>query len=150
MNRLSIRPAVASEQKTLEALQWRAALSNPGDREAMLANPDAIELPIEQLVAGQVFVLEQDGEIAGFSVILPREDGQIELDGLFVEPKFWRRGLGRMMVDHCAAVSRVLGSSTLHVIGNLHSKEFYVACGFKAYGVAKTRFGEGLLLVKSL
>ena len=56
MNGVLIRPAVLSEQKTLEALQLRASLSNPGDRDALLANPDAIELPLEHIALGRVFV----------------------------------------------------------------------------------------------
>jgi hypothetical protein len=89
MNNFHIRPAVVSEKKALEALQLRAALNNPAD----LANPDAIDLPIDQIEAGRVFVLEKNGAIVGFSAVLPREDGDAELDGLFVDPAFWRQGL---------------------------------------------------------
>jgi hypothetical protein len=39
-----IRPAVVTEQKLLEVLQLRASLTNAGDREALLAHPDAIRL----------------------------------------------------------------------------------------------------------
>jgi GNAT superfamily N-acetyltransferase len=113
MNGGHIRPAVVSEKKDLEALQLRAALNNPGDREAMLANPDAIELPIDQIEAGRVFVLEKDRSIIGFSAILPRDDGGTELDGLFVDSAFWRHGFGRLLVDYCAEVSRAQGSSAL-------------------------------------
>ena len=101
---LVIRSAVASEQKALEALQRRASLENPGDRDALLANPDAIELPIEQIVAGHILVAEQDCGLVGFAVVLPREDGAAELDGLFVDPSSWRRGIGRLLVDRCAEV----------------------------------------------
>jgi hypothetical protein len=63
-----IRLALASEPRALEALQMRASLANPGDRE---------------------------GVVQGFAAILPREDGDVELDALFVEPNTWRRGCGR-------------------------------------------------------
>lgn len=150
MNDLHIRPAIVSEQKILEELQMRAALSNPADREAMLAHPDAIELPLDQIEAGRVFVLERNGVIVGFSAILPRDDGGTELDGLFVEPVFWRNGFGRLLVEHCVQVSRGQGVSALHVVGNPHAEKFYLACGFKSVGLAKTRFGEGLLLKRLL
>ena len=42
----TIRLAAGGERNDLEALQWRASLANEGDREAMLANPDASR-PIE-------------------------------------------------------------------------------------------------------
>jgi hypothetical protein len=61
-----IRAAVTAEQHCLEAVQLRASLTNDGDLEALLANPDAIRIPF---------------------------DGQTELDALFVEPQIRRRAL---------------------------------------------------------
>jgi hypothetical protein len=80
MEKFLIRPAVVSEQKELEYLQRRASLTNAGDRDALLAHPDAIELPLEQIATGAVFVAEQNGAIAGFATVLPRDDGGAELD----------------------------------------------------------------------
>ena len=73
MQDLLIRRAVASEQKELESLQLRASLTNAGDRDALLANPDAIELPLAQITAGAVFVAEWNGSIVGFAAVEPRE-----------------------------------------------------------------------------
>jgi N-acetylglutamate synthase-like GNAT family acetyltransferase len=145
-----IRPALLSERKALEALQWRASLNNAGDREALLAHPDAIHLPLEQIAAGGVFVAERDGVMAGFSALLPRADGQTELDGLFVEPGMWRGGIGRSLVEHSASVARLRGSSALHVVGNPHAEAFYTACGFQMMGTIEMAFGPGLLLRKLL
>jgi GNAT superfamily N-acetyltransferase len=150
MSEVSIRPAVLSEQWILEELQRRASLNNPGDREAILAHPDAIELPPEQIEAGGVFVLEKGAEIAGFAVILPRNDGWTELDGLFVDPRFQRHGFGRSLVEHCAGVALRHGSPVMHVIGNHHAEPFYVKCGFRTTGVAKTRFGDALQMERKL
>src|ERR1700730_2336772 len=104
-NTALIRSAMVSEQKTLEALQRRASLNNAGDRDALLANPDAIDLPLEQITANRVFIAERDGAILGFSAVLPREDGETELDALFVEPRLWRSGVGRLLVEHCDVVA---------------------------------------------
>ena len=145
-----IRPATPAERKTLEALQWRASLGNEGDRDALLRHPDAIDLPPEQIAAGGVFVLEQDGAIVGFSAILPRDDGDTELDALFVEPSIQRRGIGRRLIAHSAEVARAQGSKALHVVGNSHAKQFYLACGFDIVGSFETRFGLGLLLRMTL
>jgi GNAT superfamily N-acetyltransferase len=147
---VNIRPAIPAERKALEALQWRASLGNEGDRDALLRHPDAIDLPTEQIVAGGVFVLEQDGAIVGFSAILPREDGDTELDALFVEPQIQRRGIGRKLLEHCAAAARLAGSRGLHVIGNEHAKAFYLSCGFEILGPFETRFGAALLMRKAL
>jgi GNAT superfamily N-acetyltransferase len=147
---VTIRPANPTERKQLEALQWRASLGNEGDRDALLRHPDAIDLPAEQIAAGGVFVLVQDGAIVGFSAILRRADGDTELDALFVEPDIQRRGIGRRLIEHCAEVARATGSRALHVIGNAHAKEFYLSCGFEILGPFETRFGSGLLMRKGL
>jgi GNAT superfamily N-acetyltransferase len=149
-DRVRIRLALASERHTLEALQMRASLQNPGDREALLAHPDAIDLPLEQIRAGQVFVLETLGSIKGFAAILLREDGSAELDALFVEPDSWRQGFGRALIDYCATAARRRGAALLHVIGNPHAEGFYRACGFDGIGTATTRFGVGLLMRRGL
>lgn len=150
LNEVIVRPAVASEQKQLEALQWRASLNNPGDRDALLAHPDAIELPIEQIREGGVFVAEIAGSTMGFAAILPRENGDFDLDALFVEPGSWRQGIGRALVEHCAAAAREMGAESLHVLGNPHAEGFYNACGFNTLGTTETRFGAGLLMKRAL
>jgi GNAT superfamily N-acetyltransferase len=113
-------------------------------------HPDAVDIPLQQIAAGQVFVLERGASIVGFSAILPREDGDTELDALFVEPGIQRQGIGRLLVEHCAKVARLAGSTTLHVVGNPHAEKFYLACGFILVGTFETRFGPGLLLRKQL
>jgi GNAT superfamily N-acetyltransferase len=141
-----IRPAIPDDRQALEALQLRASMGNAGDREALLLHPDAIDLPVEQIIAGGVFVLEQDGAVVGFSAILSREDGDTELDALFVDPGIQRQGIGKRLVQHCAEIARSKGSTTLHVIGNRHAEQFYLACGFHVIGSFDTRFGPGLLM----
>jgi GNAT superfamily N-acetyltransferase len=145
-----VRPALVSEQQGLMALQRRASLSNAGDRAAILANPDAIAVPIEQIAAGQVLVAEIAGSIEGFATVLPREGGGSELDALFVEPRRWRQGVGRKLIEHCIDLARRQGSTVLHVIGNPHAEGFYSACGFELLGTTQTRFGIGLLLRRAI
>jgi hypothetical protein len=67
---IMIRSALHAERSSLEALQWRASLANRGDREALLANPDAIAMPVEQITDGHVFVAERDGVIVGFAEVV--------------------------------------------------------------------------------
>lgn len=147
---VQIRSALPSERLALEELQRRASLNNPGDRDVLLAHPDAIDLPLEQITAGHVFVLEAAGAIKGFAAILPREDGNAELDALFVEPDTWRQGFGRALVDHCATTARSRGAAALYVVGNPHAEGFYNACGFERVGAVTTRFGVGLSMRRAL
>ena len=147
---LIIRTAETDEQKALEALQWRASLNNAGDRDALLANPDAIALPLDQIAAGRVFIAELDGVIAGFAAALLRADGQTELDGLFVEPTMLQCGVGRSLVEHCGEFARAQGAAALHVVGNPHAINFYFACGFEVVGEHQTRFGVAISMLKKL
>jgi N-acetylglutamate synthase-like GNAT family acetyltransferase len=147
---ISIRRAMPSEREALEALQRRASLANVGDRDAILAHPDAIEIPLCQLELGQVYVAERGNAIVGFAAILTRDDGDTELDALFVEPTMWRQGIGHRLVERCESAARALGSKALCVIGNPHARDFYDASGFRKAGVQATRFGEGILYRRAL
>jgi GNAT superfamily N-acetyltransferase len=143
-----IRLTLPFEKLELERLQTRASLANEGDRDALLAHPDAIQVPAEQIAGGRVFVSEWEGAIVGFAAIEPREDGQSELDGLLVEPRMQRRGIAQCLVEHCADVVRKGGATAIHVVGNPHATGFYSACGFEVIGTTKTRFGQGILMRK--
>jgi GNAT superfamily N-acetyltransferase len=150
MNGLSIRMALPSEKLELERLQTRASLANEGDRDALLAHPDAIEVPVEQIAGGRVFASEWEGTIVGFAAIEPREDGNSELDAMFVEPRMQRRGIGRALVEHCAEAAQKQGSRYLHVVGNPHAENFYLVSGFELIGTTETRFGPGLLMRRAV
>ena len=146
----SIRLARRDEQTMLESLQRRASLANVGDRDAILENPDAIALPLEQITSDCVFVAERDGVVAGFAAVVPRPDGGAELDALFVEPHLWKHGIGRRLVNHVTDVARLRAARFLHVIGNPHAEGFYLSCGFRVTGMIETRFGAGLDMRRSL
>ena len=147
---VAVRSAHIEERASLEALQWRASLANRGDRDALLANPDAIVLPAPYIADGHVFVAEEGSRIVGFATVLPRPDGNAELDALFVDPDLWKRGVGRLLVDHCAGVARRRASRILHVVGNPHAEGFYASCGFRITGTVETRFGPGLAMRRDL
>jgi ribosomal protein S18 acetylase RimI-like enzyme len=127
----------------LEDLQRRASLALDEYREALLAHPDAIALPAEQIERGEVLVAEIDGRIAGFAVVLD-QDGRAELDGLFVEPQRWRQGIGSALVEEAVHDARSRGLSLMTVVANPGAKEFYERSGFTVEGSAETRFGPAI------
>ena len=135
---VTIRLARLDELEVLEALQRRASLANEADRPHLEAHPDAIHLPPAQVANGQVSVAELDGRVAGFSAVVGGE-----LDGLFVEPELWRRGIGRALADKATLEARSRGLA-LSVIANPAARGFYERCGFSIEGEEKTRFGPGL------
>jgi len=107
------------------------------------AHPDAIALPAEQIERGEVLVAEFDDRLAGFAVILENH-GNAELDGLFVEPDLWRRGVGSALVEAAVGEARRKGLSLLTVVANPAAEAFYASCGFVVEGVTDTRFGPAL------
>ena len=135
---LSIRLAKPDEREELEELQRRASLALPDYREQLLSHPDAIHLPPAQVANGQVLVAELDGRVAGFAAVVGGE-----LDGLFVEPDLWRRGIGAALVDAATRQARRKGLA-LTVIANPNARDFYESCGFSLEGETQTRFGPAL------
>lgn len=146
MTEIQIRAARPADRDALIALMRRASLANPGDREALLAHPDAVDVPVEQLRADATCIAELGGVAGGFAVVLPRPDGEAELDGLFVDPHLWRSGVGRMLVAQACELARGMGSDYLNVVANPHALGFYRAVGFLDIGAAETRFGPALLM----
>jgi GNAT superfamily N-acetyltransferase len=150
-----IRLAVPSERAELEALQWRASLANPGDRGVLLAHPDAIELPMEQITAGDVFVAQLRDAVIGFAALRVHADQEqadqdIELDAMFVEPGMQRTGIGQLLLEHCIEAARRRECCALKVVATPHAMYFYRACGFSPAGTCETRFGPALSMRRAL
>lgn len=146
---LTLRAALPTEIAALEALQWRSSTASGTYRQSLRANPAAVRLPAEQLEAGQVRVAERGGQVVGFSVVLPRPDGETELDGLFVEPVHFRSGVGSALVEEAARKARALGAAWLHVVANPEALAFYRALGFEDIGSCTTQFGPARLMRRS-
>lgn len=139
---MDLRLARPDEHEQLEELQRRASLELPEYRDQLLLNPEAIYLPEGQIANGQVIVAELDRKVAGFAAVVGGE-----LDGLFVEPDLWGRGIGRALVDAATHEARKRGLA-LKVIANPRARRFYEHCGFSVEGEVETRFGRALRMTK--
>jgi GNAT superfamily N-acetyltransferase len=139
----AIRDARPEEAPALAALQRRSADVWEEYRAQLAANPDAIEPPHRAIADGRVRVAaDASGRLLGFSVVLPIRDGRCELDDLFVEPEWMRRGVGRLLVADLTARAAAAGASHVDVIANPNALAFYERLGFETTGQASTRFGE--------
>ena len=137
-----LRLAEPEEHDELEELQRRASLELDEYREQLLANPDAIHVPPAQIANGQVIVADMEGVIVGFASVVGGE-----LDGLFVDPDLWGRGIGRALVDAATHEARNRGLA-LMVIASPSARGFYEKCGFAVEGDAQTRFGPALRMTR--
>jgi GNAT superfamily N-acetyltransferase len=147
---LVFRFAKPRERQLLEDLQRRASLVYPAYREALLANPGVIHLPLAQLEDRRVRVAEQGGQAAGFIVVLPRDAQTCELDGLFVEPGHWKRGIGRALMLDAFALACAQGARTMEVLANPYAEGFYEKLDFVCIGTMQTQFGIGSKMRRNL
>ena len=65
----------------------------------------------------------------------------VELEDLFVDPAYRRRGIAAALVSRIAGILRARGAERLEVTANPHALGFYRVVGFIECGVAKTDFG---------
>ena len=86
---------------------------------------------------------EPDGLPHGWGYI----DLILELEDLFVDPGWRRRGIAAALVTRVARALRVRGVQRLEVTANPHALGFYRAAGFIDCGVAETNFGAAPRLV---
>ena len=137
-----IRDARPDEAFALEALQRRASDVWEEYRAQLAAHPDAIAPPHRAIAEGRVRVaLDAAGRRLGFSTVLPIHDRRCELDDLFVEPEWMRRGVGRVLVDDLATRAHTAGAGYVDVIANPNALGFYTRLGFHVSHETSTRFG---------
>ena len=156
MTDLDIRLARADDRQDLIELLWRASLAWDVVRQDLLDNPEVIDVDPEMIARNQVFVAEWNGRIVGFATIIPREtnDGEgeghdAELEGIFVEPSDWRKGIGIALLRQIEREAQAWGANRLHVVASPNVEGFYVAAGFTQAGEQQMPFGpNGVVMVK--
>jgi len=89
----------------------RASLSNVGDRDALLAHPEALVLEEDGIAEGLTRVATNGDDIVGFATAV-LVDGVLELQDLFVDPDWMRQGIGRHLVQDAAAIAEQRGFGT--------------------------------------
>jgi GNAT superfamily N-acetyltransferase len=118
----------------------RASLSNASDRDNLLAHPEYLILQPQGLSEGRTYVAEEDGSVVGFAT-WALAGGVTELEDLFVDPGWRRRGIATALVSRIVDVLRAQDVRYLEVTANPHAAGFYSAVGFTDCGTAETEFG---------
>ena len=135
-----IRLGIPADLPAAAGVYRRASLSNAGDRDNLLAHPEHLILGPEGLAEGRTYVAEEDGSVVGFAT-WAEAGGTVELEDLFVDPGWRRRGIATALVSRIVDVLRARGVQCLEVTANPHAQEFYNAAGFIDSGTASTDFG---------
>lgn len=149
--KLDIRLAHPDDRLNLIEVQRRASLaSETGDvLQQLLEDPSIIDLDEEMLANSEVFVAEHGNRIVGFATIIAHDGNDAELEGLFVEPDQWRKGIATQLVHAIMREAAAWGASRLHVLANPNVLGFYEANGFIKIGEQKTQLGPvGILMAK--
>jgi GNAT superfamily N-acetyltransferase len=151
-----IRLGTAADLPAAAGVYRRASLSNAGDRDNLLAHPEYLILGPEGLAEGRTHVAEEDGSVVGFATWARTGTGagagagtagSVELEDLFVDPAYRRRGIAAALVSRIAEILRALGAERLEVTANPHALGFYRATGFIECGVAETDLGDAPRMV---
>lgn len=137
-----IRLGTSADLPACAGVYRRASLSNAGDRDNLLAHPEHLILGPERLAEGRTYVAEEDGAVVGFATWAGQAGDTMELEDLFVDPGWRRRGIATALVSFVVDVLRTRGGvRCLEVTANPHAEGFYSAAGFIDCGVAETAFG---------
>jgi predicted N-acetyltransferase YhbS len=138
-----LRDAELDDMPALRRVFRDASLSNAGDRAVLLAHPDALELADTAVRERRTRVATAGGEVVGFATVADA-DGGMELEDLFVDPAWMRRGVGRALIWDVGRIGRDRGVERVVVTGNPHARAFYESVGFVEDGETTTAFGPGL------
>ena len=144
-----IRAGEPADLAAVREVFRRASLSNAGDRAALLAHPEHLILGPDGLNEGRTQVADQNGSVVGFATWTDA-GGVVELEDLFVDPDWMRRGIATALVRGIADTLRARGVERLEVTANPHAMGFYTAVGFTDCGVASTEFGQAPRMVLAI
>src|SRR6516225_10325455 len=103
-----IRLGTPADLAAATGVYRRASLSNAGDRDNLLAHPEYLVLGPAGLAEGRTYVAEEGGSLVGFATWI-EADGVFELEDLFVDPGWRRRGIAATLVSHIVQVLRARG-----------------------------------------
>ena len=149
-----IRPGTLADLDAVACVYRTASLSNAGHREALLAHPEYLVMGPEGLAEGRTQVAEEGGSVVGFATWAETEfaesGGGMELEDLFVDPGWMRRGIAATLVNRIAEVLREQGARSLAVTANPDALGFYRAVGFADCGVVETALGSAPRMVLTI
>ncbi|MGB0880308.1 MAG: GNAT family N-acetyltransferase [Polaribacter sp.] len=81
-----------------------------------------------------VFKFFADENIAGFYVLNPPIENTIELEMLFVLPKFIRKGIGNQLITHAFQKAKELKAKEMTLLADPNAVPFYQQKGFYEIG----------------
>ena len=139
---LSIRSSHAEDLQRLRSIYRRASLANEDDRQALLDNPQFLELPPTPVIEGRSRVAEEPMARSSASLLSKRPPrGPSSSTSLSILSR--RMGVARALIDDAMSILYRQGILALEVTANPHALAFYEAAGFEITGSTTTPLGPG-------
>ena len=148
MNALDLREARVDEAAQLSALAVRSKAAWGYSEDFLLACRAELELAPATVKAGLSFVAEERGSATplGFGSLDPIDGRVVDLLHLFVEPRAFRRGVGRALVSHATALAREMGRRVMTIQADPNAALFYEALGARRVGELESDSIAGRML----
>jgi len=105
-----IRSSTPGDLAAIRDVFRRASLQNEGDRDWIEAHPESFGIDEANVIEGRTRVAVVDGRVVGFATLVSNE-----LEDLFTDPDWMRRGIAIALVrDAAAAVPRIEAVGFVH------------------------------------
>ena len=128
---LSIAPACASSLDDINALIARSKSYWPYPREYLERALPLLVVTAAYVAQNECFEVRRGAELLAFASLAVQRNGTLlELDYLWVEPRFIRRGAGTFACRHLIVRANELGWRELYVLPDPPAKGFYEKLGF--------------------
>ncbi len=127
--RFQLRDARPSDCPTLTNIV-RTSSAYAGPYRVMVA-PLAIDVAYLTANPARVCVDDRDRAVGFASLLLPGRGaaGEAELDYMFVDDPWQRRGIGRALMSDVIAISQRLGIARIHIVSHPPAEPFYLSVG---------------------
>jgi GNAT superfamily N-acetyltransferase len=148
MEPYSVRGAKPEEQRELTRLCVRATVQTGYDDAFIDRVMPALTITLPLIMADAVQVAEaKSGHVVGVvTVARTALDGIALLGGIFVDPPFWRRGVGRMLFGAAVARARKLKAGALMIYAEPSAEGFYKRLGAIRIGEGPFFFSPDIIL----
>jgi ribosomal protein S18 acetylase RimI-like enzyme len=139
---LNVRRAVPADLARVSDIFREASLSNEGDRPLLAAHPELLLFEPAAVEQGRTLVAVADGEVLGF--VTTQVDADVwEVEDLFVDPAWMRRGVATQLISAAAAAAGSAGATRMEVTANGHALDFYKSAGFVLAHEIELEYGHG-------
>jgi len=127
---MHVRLARPDEANVLSELCFRSKAHWGYDEAFMAQARPSLTVERRQIEAGDVWVAEDGGALAGMVALAAMEDPTlVDLDKLFIEPSSIKRGAGRALMDFAIGEARRRGYARLAILADPNAAPFYAKLG---------------------